>query len=68
MTPFRILCAEPRQLAPQLRVRERAHEKLDEILDMYEQGAPLWLEISLGWADAKRYDIMRITIRPHDGP
>jgi hypothetical protein len=29
--------------------REKAHEKLDEILDMYEQGVPLWIHTTFGW-------------------
>jgi hypothetical protein len=31
------------------RVRKLAHEKLDEALDMYEAGVPLWINTSCGW-------------------
>jgi hypothetical protein len=31
------------------RVRKLAHEKLDEALDMYVQGVPLWIYTGCGW-------------------
>lgn len=30
-------------------LRERAHAKLDEALDMYEAGDPLWINTGFSW-------------------
>lgn len=40
--------------------RALAHQRLDELLDLYEQGAPLWIVGSVGWVspdDSARLDL-----------
>lgn len=39
-----------RTLLPQW--REEAHKYLEELLDMYEEGAPLWLTSDMEWSPA----------------
>ena len=54
---------EPRELDPQLRVRERCHQALDEALDMYERGFPFWIVQELGWTDGANKTEMRLVIK-----
>lgn len=51
-------------LAASLRVREKAHAKLDEALDMYEQGAPLHIVQRMSWSSGRVDDVLRIEISP----
>jgi hypothetical protein len=44
-----------RELPP--RFREKAHEKLDEILDSYEAGAELWLVTTVGFVSTSHPEI-----------
>jgi hypothetical protein len=53
----------PRPIDPRLRIRERAHEKLDELFDMYERGDPLWLVSECGWITDKFCDELHMTIK-----
>jgi hypothetical protein len=46
-----------------LDIRRRAHETLDEALDLYEGGAPLWIVTQLNWSTSKRADKLVIYIR-----
>jgi hypothetical protein len=53
---------EPRKIDPKLRIRERAHEALDELFDMYERGDPLWIVGEQAWSTPKHVDGVRIVI------
>ncbi len=39
-----------KEILDRLSIREKAHAKLDEALDMYEENVPLWIVCRLGWS------------------
>jgi hypothetical protein len=49
-----------------LNLRARLHEKLDEVLDMYEAGDPLWIVTEMSWSGDRVADGCRITISERD--
>jgi hypothetical protein len=39
-----------KNVTERLNIREKAHARLDEALDMYEENVPLWIVCRLGWS------------------
>lgn len=44
-------------------VKVKAREKLEEALEMYERGEPLWIYTRLGWVLDREQADMSITIK-----
>jgi len=47
------------------KVREEAHRRLDELFDMYEDGAALWLRAQVGWTTTHTGIDDQLTIQIH---
>jgi hypothetical protein len=60
---YESLPPEPRNVRFFDDIRKLAHSKLDEILDMYEQGVPLWIIGEVVWSASRENTSLSMTIK-----